>query len=70
MQCNLREFVALHYERHPESVRVFPWLRAAGGVAGSAGSAGVRGRPGASGGVFQLGGFLSGRMRFNLPQKP
>ena len=30
MDFRLREF-ALHYERHPESVRVFPWLRAAGG---------------------------------------
>ena len=41
------EGVCLVHERHPESVRVFPWLRAAGGVAGSAGSAGsagVRGR--------------------------
>ena len=36
---NLREF-ALCYERHPESVRVFAWLRAAGGVAGSAGARG------------------------------
>ena len=26
----LREFVALHYERHPESMRTVPWLRPAG----------------------------------------
>ena len=32
----LREFVFAN-ERHPESVRVFAWLRAAGGVAGSGG---------------------------------
>ena len=31
----LREFVALHYERHPESVRTVPWLRPAGRDSGS-----------------------------------
>ena len=27
---NLGKFVALHYERHPESMRTVPWLRPAG----------------------------------------
>ena len=26
----LKEFVALHYERNPESMRTVPWLRSAG----------------------------------------
>ena len=38
---NLREFVFAN-ERHPESVRVFPWLRPA---AGDSGSGELRGAP-------------------------
>ena len=38
---DLREFVALHYERHPESMRTVPWLRPAGR---DSVSADVRGR--------------------------
>ena len=37
----MREFV-LANERHPESVRVFPWLRPAAADSVSAGSAGIR----------------------------
>ena len=40
---NLREFVSAN-ERHPESVRVFPWLHPAGGDSVSAESAGLSGR--------------------------
>ena len=39
----MREFVSAN-ERHPESVRVFPWLRPAAGDSVSAGSAGSDGR--------------------------
>ena len=53
----MREFVSAN-ERHPESVRTFPWLRAAGRVAGSGGSAGSAG----SGGECQIDSFSSGRI--------
>ena len=39
---NLREFVFAN-ERHPESVRVFPWLRPAAGDSVPRGSAGIIG---------------------------
>ena len=38
----LREFVALHYERHPESMRTVPWLRPAGRDSVAADAADVR----------------------------
>ena len=44
VRLNLREFVALHYERHPESMRTVPWLRPAGRDSVSAASADVRRR--------------------------
>ena len=57
----LREFVFAN-ERHPESVRVFPWLRPAGGDFGSAESAGIIWR------VFKMSAIYS-EIDFNLPNK-
>ena len=49
----MSEFVALHYERHPESVRTVPWLRPAGRDSGS-------GASGASGDEFEIDGYNLG----------
>ena len=57
---NLREFVALHYERHPEIMRTVPWLRPAGRDSAS-------GASGASGCVFQSAVTSSTDSDLNLP---
>ena len=58
---HLREFVALHYERHPESMRTVPWLRPAGRDSAPVTSA-------ASAGVFQSVVHRLGNSCFNLRQ--
>ena len=54
---HLREFVSAN-ERHPESVRTVPWLRAAENVARSAGCAAE----------YQIDGFCLGRICGGCPQ--
>ena len=60
----MREFVSAN-ERHPESARVFPWLRPA---AGDSVSVERRGAPGSAGGLSQTGRTVLCFSSFNLPQ--
>ena len=62
-QDYLREFVSAN-ERHPESVRTVPWLRAAENVARSGGSGGS----GGSAAERQIDGFSLGRICGGCPQ--
>ena len=57
---NLREFVSAN-ERHPESVRVFPWLRPAAGDS-------IPGDPGDPGASLFWPGLRSTKPHFNLPR--
>ena len=59
----LREFVSAN-ERHPESVRTVPWLRAAENVARSAAS----GESGECAAEYQIDGFCLGRICGGCPQ--
>ena len=60
---HLREFVSAN-ERHPESVRVFPWLRPAGG---DSVLSGIRGDPRGSSGESPKAELSIGLLSFNPP---
>ena len=65
MGSNLREFVSAN-ERHPESVRVFPWLRPA---AGDSVLADPRALPRLRRACPKVAGLEYEKVSFNLPKK-